>query len=78
MDNPVTAFYPNDNETLTFRETEIMDNLSQGLLYKEIADRLFISEGTVKQHVNHAYRKLRARNRTEAINKYRVIAWIKE
>ena len=62
MSNVTISFGPNNTETLTFRETEIMDNLSQGLLYKEIADRLFISEGTVKQHVNHAYRKLRARN----------------
>jgi len=66
-----TSFLYSRTETLTFREMEIMDSLSQGLLYKEIANKLFISEGTVKQHVNHVYRKLGARNRTEAINKYR-------
>ncbi len=59
------------HKTLTARETEILENLSKGLLYKEIAAQLFISEGTVKQHVNHIYQKLQAQNRTEAINKYR-------
>lgn len=61
----------NTGNLLTTRETEILENLSTGLLYKEIAARLFISEGTVKQHVNHIYQKLQAQNRTEAINKYK-------
>lgn len=61
----------NTGNPLTARETEILENLSTGLLYKEIAARLFISEGTVKQHVNHIYQKLQAQNRTEAINKYK-------
>jgi DNA-binding NarL/FixJ family response regulator len=59
------------DKILTPRETEILENLSKGLLYKEIAARLFISEGTVRQHVNHIYQKLHAQNRTEAINKYK-------
>lgn len=62
-----------DSKALTARETEIMALLAQGLLYKEIADRLYISEGTVKQHVNHLYRKLKARNRTEAILKFQAL-----
>ena len=59
-------------QILTTREVEILDTLSKGLFYKEIASQLFISEGTVKQHVNHIYQKLQAQNRTEAINKYRL------
>ena len=60
------------DQILTTREVEILDTLSKGLFYKEIASQLFISEGTVKQHVNHIYQKLQAQNRTEAINKYRL------
>lgn len=56
---------------LSFREAQIMENLLRGSLYKEIAGQLFISEGTVKQHVHHIYKKLKARNKTEAINLYR-------
>lgn len=62
----------NADKILTTRETEILETLSKGLFYKEIASLLFISEGTVKQHVNHIYQKLQAQNRTEAINKYRL------
>jgi DNA-binding NarL/FixJ family response regulator len=57
-------------QILSAREIEVLDLLAKGLLYKEIADLLFISEGTVKQHVNHIYGKLHVQNRTEAINKY--------
>ena len=60
------------DKILTVRETELLENLSKGLFYKEIASLMFISEGTVKQHVNHIYQKLQAQNRTEAINKYRL------
>lgn len=60
------------DKILTTREVEILENLSKGLFYKEISSQLFISEGTVKQHVNHIYQKLQAQNRTEAINKYRL------
>ena len=55
---------------LTFREKEILDHLSNGYLYKEIADNLDIKEGTVKQHAHNIYQKLQVNNRTEAIRKY--------
>lgn len=54
---------------LTPKEKEILLLLSEGLLYKEIADRLSISTGTVKQHIHHIYEKLHVSNKTEAINK---------
>lgn len=59
-----------DFEELTKRETEIVELLSQGLLYKEIADKLFISIDTVKKHVGNIYRKLHVNNKVEAINKF--------
>jgi DNA-binding NarL/FixJ family response regulator len=54
---------------LSPRENEVLNLLSQGLLYKEIADQLHISTGTVRQHIHRIYEKLHVQNRTEAINK---------
>ena len=59
-----------DFDELTAREKEILELLSQGLLYKEIADRKFISIDTVKKHVGNIYRKLHVSNKVEAINKF--------
>lgn len=56
---------------LTSRESQLLDLLAQGLLYKEIADELEITTGTVKQHIHKIYEKLQVSNRTEAINKLR-------
>ncbi len=57
------------NEMLTKREIEVLELLSKGFLYKEIADKLNITLSTVKRHLNHIYTKLQVQNRTEAINK---------
>jgi DNA-binding NarL/FixJ family response regulator len=54
---------------LSSRENEILQLLSKGLLYKEIAEQLHISTSTVRQHIHHIYEKLHVQNRTEAINK---------
>lgn len=56
--------------TLTRRETEVINELSKGLYYKEIAGKIFISPETVKKHVKSIYRKLGVRNRVEATMKY--------
>jgi DNA-binding NarL/FixJ family response regulator len=56
-------------EVLSKRENEILLLLSKGLLYKEIAEQLLISNNTVKQHIHKIYEKLHVQNRTEAINK---------
>lgn len=55
---------------LSEREHEVLAQLAQGLLYKEIADKLSISVGTVKQHIHRIYEKLHVQNRTEAVNRY--------
>jgi len=56
-------------DLLSGRENEILQLLTKGLLYKEIADQLSISVSTVRQHIHHIYEKLHVQNRTEAINK---------
>ena len=57
-------------DSLTKRQSTILELISQGLLNKEIAARLGISERTVKQHNNAIYKKLQVFNRTEAVRKY--------
>ena len=54
-------------EGLTNREGEILGYLSNGLRYKEIADRLFISPATVRTHIHKIYEKLHVRSKSEAI-----------
>lgn len=54
---------------LTGREKEILDLLSNGLRYREIAERLFICMDTVRTHVQSIYRKLKVKSRTEAMLK---------
>jgi DNA-binding NarL/FixJ family response regulator len=56
-------------EVLSNRENGILQLLSKGLLYKEIAEQLSISTSTVRQHIHKIYEKLHVQNRTEAINK---------
>ena len=57
-------------DELSNREKEILEQLSKGLMYKEIAAELFISPETVRKHVYHIYEKLHVTNRIEAVNKY--------
>jgi DNA-binding NarL/FixJ family response regulator len=51
---------------LSEREREVLTLLAEGLRNREIAERLLISEATVKTHVRHVLEKLRFRNRAEA------------
>jgi len=72
----VAAFAPKPQihnqslDTLSNREAEILQLLSKGLLYKEIAHQLNIAQETVRKHVYHIYEKLHVNNRVEAVNKY--------
>lgn len=53
--------------TLTNRELEVLACLTQGLNYKAIAKRLFVSDSTVKTHVNNIFTKLNVNDRTQAV-----------
>ncbi len=53
-------------EDLSPREREVLELMAEGLRNREIAERLFLSEATIKTHVRHLLDKLRLRNRAEA------------
>jgi len=52
---------------LTTREEEVLDLLTQGYTYKGVAKQLFISDTTVKTHVNNIFQKLQVNDRTQAV-----------
>lgn len=75
----VAAFRQKEQETrpetgeldvLTNREKEILELLSKGLMYKEIAAQIYLSPETVRKHVYHIYEKLHVSNRVAAVNKF--------
>ena len=61
----------NDGENLlsylTQREEEVLDLLTKGITYKGVSSKLFISETTVKTHVNNIFQKLQVNDRTQAV-----------
>ena len=57
---------PPDLLALTARQREILELVAQGLTNAEIARRLFLTEGTVKQHLRAAYKALGVRSRVQA------------
>lgn len=69
----VSSFHSNETNSelkkLSEREKEILNLLSKGYRYKEIADQLFLSTETIRTHIRNIYEKLQVNSRTEAINK---------
>jgi DNA-binding NarL/FixJ family response regulator len=55
---------------LSEREQQVLDLLAQGLIYKEIADKLNIGYETVHTYIRRIYEKLQVRTRTEAVAKF--------
>ena len=53
-------------ESLTKRELEVLKNLSYGMYNKEIAEKLDISERTVKNHISNIFKKIEVTDRTQA------------
>ncbi len=62
---PVRAELP---DGLTAREAEVLGLIGAGFTNREIAERLIVSEATVKTHINHLFAKIDARDRAAAIN----------
>lgn len=54
-------------EPLTAREKEILKMVSQGASNNDIAEKLFVREVTVKTHLNSIFKKLKVKNRTQAV-----------
>jgi DNA-binding NarL/FixJ family response regulator len=57
-------------EDLSPREQEVLDFLAKGYLYKEIAEQLAISYGTVHTYIERIFKKLHVRSRAQAVAKY--------
>ncbi|WP_374441269.1 response regulator [Epilithonimonas sp.] len=55
---------------LNAREIQVLNYISEGLLNKEIAEKIFLSIDSIKKITQSIYEKLQVRNRSEAINKY--------
>jgi two-component system response regulator DesR len=68
----MTMFSPKAEQPepmLTEREREVLDLIAAGSTNREIAERLYLSPHTVKEHTSAVYRKLHARNRAEAVQR---------
>src|SRR5689334_13231551 len=70
QNKPVSPENTEGLDQLTNREKEILEQLSKGLMYKEIAAQLYLSAETVRKHVYHIYEKLHVNNRVEAVNRF--------
>jgi DNA-binding CsgD family transcriptional regulator len=68
LDGEVPGGAPGRLSTLTSRELEVLNLMSDGASNAAIGEALVISQATVKSHVRHILRKLRAANRTEAVS----------
>lgn len=70
--NPISTAARGDTAqaTLSVREHEILNHLSKGYRYKEIASQLNISTETVRTHLRRIYEKLQVHSRTEAVVRY--------
>lgn len=68
---PTTPLSAAEQLGLTARELEVVRLVAQGQSNTEIAATLFVSDATVKTHINHIFSKLGARNRSQAIIKAR-------
>jgi DNA-binding NarL/FixJ family response regulator len=55
-------------DELTPREAEVLSLIAQGRSNREIATELFVSEATVKTHINHVFSKIDARDRAQAVH----------
>jgi DNA-binding NarL/FixJ family response regulator len=60
---------PEPTHLLSKRELELLELLSKGYRYKDIAEKLFLSIETIRTHIRNIYRKLQVQSRTEALNK---------
>jgi DNA-binding NarL/FixJ family response regulator len=75
----MTVFRPQESPAgprLTEREREVLDLIGSGATNREIAEQLYLSPHTVKEHTSSLYRKLAVRNRAEAVQKAQRLGFI--
>ncbi len=64
-----TTFHPKEDFQLTTRETEILHSLIEGMSYKKLSEKYFISISTVRTHIRHIYEKLHVNTKAQAVAK---------
>jgi LuxR family transcriptional regulator, maltose regulon positive regulatory protein len=74
--NPVRSAASGVGEQLTRREVSILKRLESGLSNKEIAEAIFVSEGTLKWHLHNVYSKLNVKNRSGAMARARTLGLV--
>lgn len=69
--NPIQLDGLNDKEdiSLSSREIDVLEQLSNGLNYNKIAENLIVSPSTVRKHIENIYKKLQVHNKIEAVQK---------
>ena len=65
----VSSFRPEEEAILTKREVEVLELLARGNTYDQIAEKLFVSQETIKSHLKHIYSKLNVSNKADAVFK---------
>jgi DNA-binding CsgD family transcriptional regulator len=64
-----TSFTKDESHNLTDREMEVLKYLVDGMSYKAVADKCFVSLDTVSSHVKNIYKKLQVNSKSEAVAK---------
>lgn len=72
----IRKVYVNGEISLSARQHEILTLLGEGSGNKQIADRLQLAEGTIKQHLNNIFRALGVTNRTQALQRARDLGFV--
>ena len=72
-ENSLVVTMKKTDAKLTTRENEVLSLLAKGLNRDEIAAKLFVSPETVKMHIKNIYKKLKAKNKIDALLKMKMI-----
>jgi DNA-binding NarL/FixJ family response regulator len=75
-DNQEISVRPEDFE-ITKREFEILQLISKGMSYKQIAEQLFVSDKTIKKHIENIYNKLHVNSKYEAMQFAQRYNWVR-
>lgn len=72
--NPIDIIDRNEQDSvkLSSREIEVLEHLSAGISHTRIAEKLFLSPGTVRKHIENIYKKLNVHSKIEAVQKARL------